>query len=122
VSGLAPRALRNCAPAAPSGASARPLNFTVRDVALDSSVPPSSPVERAFVAVNRAFGVLALVGGLSLLAKCAWHLLTGARDWSQSYFAVLFGVALVIVGIVYLGVPLWRHRSEVVRDASSQDH
>ena len=27
---LAPRALRNCAPSAPSGASARPLNFTVR--------------------------------------------------------------------------------------------
>jgi heme-degrading monooxygenase HmoA len=30
VSGLAPRALRNCAPSAPSGASVRPLNFTVR--------------------------------------------------------------------------------------------
>ena len=28
--GLAPRALRNCAPSAPSGASVRPLNFTVR--------------------------------------------------------------------------------------------
>jgi len=27
---LAPRALRNCAPSAPWGASARPLNFTVR--------------------------------------------------------------------------------------------
>jgi len=27
---LAPRALRNCAPLAPSGASVRPLNFTVR--------------------------------------------------------------------------------------------
>ena len=28
--GLAPRALRDCAPSAPWGASARPLNFTVR--------------------------------------------------------------------------------------------
>ena len=28
--GLAPRALRNCAPSAPWGAPARPLNFTVR--------------------------------------------------------------------------------------------
>jgi uncharacterized protein len=27
---LPPRALRDCAPSAPSGASARPLNFTVR--------------------------------------------------------------------------------------------
>jgi hypothetical protein len=29
MTGLAPRALRNCAPSAPSKASVRPLNFTV---------------------------------------------------------------------------------------------
>lgn len=77
---------------------------------------------RAFVVVNRAFGAAAVVAGLCLLAKCGWHLFTGARDWSQSYFAVLFGAALVIVGIVYLRAPLWPRRSEAVSDASSQDH
>jgi len=85
-------------------------------------VTPVSSFGRAFIAVNRVFGAVALVGGLSLLAKCAWHLLTGVRDWSQSYFAVFFGAALVIAGIVYLRAPLWRRRSEAVRDASSQDH
>ena len=34
MGGLAPRALRNCAPSAPSGVGARPLNFTVRRRAL----------------------------------------------------------------------------------------
>ena len=74
-------------------------------------MPPLGPLARAFVSVNRVFGALAVVGGLLLLAKCAWHLFTGARQWSQSYFAVLFGVTLVIVGIVYLTAPLWRRRS-----------
>jgi hypothetical protein len=34
VSGLAPRALRDCVPSAPPGASVRPLNFTVRRLAV----------------------------------------------------------------------------------------
>jgi hypothetical protein len=103
-----------------SGACARPLNFTVRR-RLGSSVPLLSPVGRTFVAVNRVFGAFAVVGGLVLLAKCAWHLLRGVKEWSQEYFAVLFGVTVVVVGVVYLMRPLWRSRSEVVRDASSQD-
>jgi uncharacterized membrane protein HdeD (DUF308 family) len=75
-------------------------------------VPSSGSVARAFVTLNRVFGAFALLGGLALLAKCAWHLLRGVRDWSQSYFAVLFGVTLIIVGIVYLRAPLWRQRSQ----------
>jgi len=88
---------------------------------LDSPAPPLAPIARAFVALNRVFGSFALVGGLLLLAKCAWHLLSGARQWSQSYFAVLFSVAMVIVGTVYLKAPLWRHQREAGED-SSQDH
>jgi hypothetical protein len=57
-----------------------------------------------FLALNRVFGALALLGGMVLLAKCAWHLLRGERSWSQEYFAVLFGVALVLLGIVYSAV------------------
>jgi len=99
------------------GPSTSPL-----DVALESSVPPVSSFGRAFMAVNRVLGAFALVGGLGLVAKCAWHLLTGAKDWSQSYFAVFFGVALVIAGIVYLRAPLWRRRREAGSGSSSQDH
>jgi hypothetical protein len=41
---LAPRALRNCAPSAPWGASARPLNFTVRR-------PMNTTASRYFIAL-----------------------------------------------------------------------
>jgi uncharacterized membrane protein YesL len=89
------------------GPSTQPL-----DVAVARSVPALGTFARAFVAINRLFGAFALVGGISLLAKCAWHLLQGVRDWSHSYFAVLFGVTLTLVGIVYLRAPLWRQRSQ----------
>jgi hypothetical protein len=36
---VAPRALRDCAPAAPSGVGARPLNFTVRREDMRSTLP-----------------------------------------------------------------------------------
>jgi len=85
-------------------------------------VVTSGSFARAFVVVNRAFGAAAVVAGLCLLAKCGWHLLTGARDWSQSYFAVLFGAALVIVGIVWLRAPLGRPRGDAVSDVSAPDH
>jgi len=94
------------------GPSTSPL-----DVALDSPVPPLGPFARAFVALSRVFGAFAVAGGLLLLAKCAWHLLQGARQWSQEYFAVLFGVAMVIVGIVYLRAPLWRRQRESGSDS-----
>jgi len=84
-------------------------------------VPRLGPLARAFVSVNRVLGAFALIGGLLLLAKCAWHLFAGTRQWSQSYFAVLFGVTLVIAGIVYLKAPLWRSRSKTGSDASVQD-
>ena len=67
--------------------------------------------------------LLAIVAGLALLGKCAWHLLRGVRDWSQSYFAVSFGVTLIVAGAVYLRAPLWRRRSQdPVSAGSSQDH
>ena len=75
-----------------------------------------------FVALNRLFGVIALTGGVCLLAKCGYHLLQGTRSWSQSYFAVLFGAAMVFVGIVYLRARSWRRRREVGGEASSHDH
>ena len=85
------------------GASERPLNFTVRR-RLGKPVPPLGPLARVFLALNRVLGAFALIGGMALLARCAWHLLHGERNWSQEYFAVLFGVALVLLGIVYLVV------------------
>lgn len=66
-----------------------------------------------FGALNRLFGVIALTGGVCLLAKCGYHLLQGTRSWAQSYFAVFFGVAMVVLGIVYLRARSWRRRSEV---------
>jgi hypothetical protein len=121
VSGFAPRALGDSVrPWRLIGASGRPLNFTVRQ-RLGRSVPSLGPFARAFVALNRVFGAFALVGGLCLLAKCAWHLLDGERHWSQLYFAVLFGVAMVLVGIVYLRAPVWRLPRRAVIDDSSQD-
>ena len=74
------------------------------------------PLARTFVALNRLFGAVALIGGLCLLGKCGWHLLQGARSWSQSYFAVFFGAAMVILGIVYLRAPSWRTRREAGED------
>lgn len=85
-------------------------------------MPKPGPFARATIALNRLFGAGALIGGSCLLAKCAWHLLQGARTWSQSYFAVFFAVAMVILGIVYLRAPLWRTRREAGVQASSHDH
>ena len=84
------------------------------------SVPPLGPFARVFVAANRVFGAGSLFGGLYLLVLCAWSLLRGTTHWSQSYVAALFGVVLVVVGIVYLRAPLWRRRREVVGDDSPQ--
>ena len=99
------------------GPSTSPL-----DVALEMPVPPLGSITRTFVALNRAFGTFAIAGGIVLLAKCAWHLLDGAKQWSQEYFALSFAVALVIGGTVYLRAPLWRRLRESGRDTSSQDH
>ena len=85
-------------------------------------MPGLDPLPRAFVALNRIFGAIALAGGLSLLAKCAWHLLSSEKRWSQEYFAVFFGVALVIVGIVYLKAELWRRPKDSGSEGSSQEH
>jgi hypothetical protein len=99
------------------GPSTSPL-----DVALDRLAPRLGSFARTFVALNRVFGALAIVGGLVLLAKCAWHLLQGTKQWSQEYFAVSFGVALVIAGTVYLRAPLWPRQRESGRADSSQNH
>jgi hypothetical protein len=85
-------------------------------------MPSLSSLAHAVVALNRLFGVIALVGGVCLLAKCGYHLLEGTRSWSQSYFAVSLGAAMVLVGIVYLRRGSWRRRCEVAGDASSYDH
>jgi hypothetical protein len=97
------------------GPSTSPL-----DVALDSPTLHLGTFARTFVALNLVFGAFAIAGGLLLLAKCAWHLFQGTKQWSQEYFAVAFGVALVVAGIVYLRAPWWRRQRED-RDASSQD-
>ena len=97
------------------------LSTSPLEVALDRSVQALGPFTRTLVALTRVFGAFAVAGGLVLLARCAWHLAEGARRWSQEYFAVLFGVALVIAGIVYLRAPLCRSQRESGRDASSRD-
>ena len=74
---------------------------------LESPAPPLGRFARTLVVLNHVFGAIAVAGGVLLLAKCAWQLLRGARQWSQECFAVPFGLALVIVGIVYLRAPLW---------------
>ena len=112
-----PFCARGALPASMAGRSTSSLDVTV-----DRPAPALGPFARAFVALNRLFGAFALVGGLSLLAKCAWHLLQGVRDWPHSYFAVLFGVTLTLGGIVYLRAPLWGQRSQDAVDGSSQDH
>jgi hypothetical protein len=101
--------------ALPGGPSTSPL-----DVALESPVSPLGRFARTFVVLNRVFGAVAVAGGVLLLAKCAWHLLQGAKQWSQEYFAVLFSLALLIAGIVYLRAPLWERPREA--DMPSQDH
>jgi len=97
------------------------LNFAVGQ-RLGRSLPALGPFARAFVALNRVFGGLALFGALCLLAKCSWHLLRGERSWSQDYFAVLFGAVMVLLGIVYLNAPLWRRPGESADDGASQEH
>jgi hypothetical protein len=67
---------------------------------------------RAFVALHRVFGAIVVTGGLLLLIKCAWHLLQGTRQWSQEYFAVVFGLAIVIAGSVYLRALSWGSASQ----------
>jgi hypothetical protein len=66
---LAPRALRNCAPSAPWGASVRPLNFTVRrrSTAGSRSVPKFNPIARppGVTALGAFFAFGALAGSLS---------------------------------------------------------
>ena len=67
----------------------------------------SGPIARAFVIVNRVFGVFVVVGGIAILAD---FLLALARGESLGY-AWPIGVAAlvcVVVGIVYLRAPLWR--------------
>jgi hypothetical protein len=108
---------RGACPTLLGGPSTSPL-----DVALDRPAPPLGSFARTFVVLNRISGTLAIAGGLLLLAKCGWHLLEGAKQWSQEYFAVSFGIALVIAGTVYLRAPLWRRQRESGRDASSQDY
>lgn len=98
-----------------------PINFTVKRRP-GRPMPSLSFLTQALVALNRLFGVIAFTGGVCLLAKCGYHLLQGTRSWSQSYFAVFFGVAMVLVSIVYLRARSWRRRREVGGEASSHDH
>ena len=79
-------------------------------------MPPLDLFARAFAGLNRIFGAFAIAGGLVLLGKCVWHLLQGTRQWSQEYFAVLFGAAMVIAGIVYLRAPSSRRERKSGND------
>ena len=90
------------------------------DVALDSPSPPLGPFARAFVAINRIFGAFTLLGGLYLLAYLGWCSLRGAAPSSLLYPA-LFGLGMVVVGIVYLRAPLLREPRKKSRGTPSQD-
>ena len=82
---------------------------------------PLGPFARAFVAANRLFGASMLIGGVYLLLVSAWRLLRGTMFWSQSYVVVLFGIAMVLAGIVYLRAPLFRRPREPGGRTRAQD-
>ena len=103
---VAPRALRYFALAARMNPGTRPLKRDVRRgrgnhrchccptlLAIGYSHPGIRPLRRRW--------------RFSAPRLCAWHLLVGARDWSQSYFAVFFASTLTIGRLVYLRASLW---------------
>ena len=85
-------------------------------------MPKLGPFARTFVALNRIFGALTLLGGLNLLAYWGWCSLRGGAHWPQQYTLGLFGLGMVVVGIVYLRAPLWREPRKSAHDASSEDN
>jgi len=66
VSGLAPRALRNCAPSTPSGVGARLLNFTVRG----HMSAPADSVTRAALMPSRVRIALTLLWVALAVSVC----------------------------------------------------
>jgi hypothetical protein len=65
---------------------------------------------RAFVLVNRIFGWGAIVGGFFLAAQSVIALLQG-RALSDVWLFFVFGVALLLVGVLYVRAPLSRSES-----------
>src|SRR5262249_53219889 len=65
------------------------------------------PVERIFVAVNRAFGAACVVGGIWLLGTCALALIRG-RSFGDAWLVGAIGFGLGIAGCAYLRAPLTR--------------
>jgi hypothetical protein len=120
VSGLAPRALRNCAPSASWGASVRPLNFTVRGARVSdyfTAISTSSlPLRWEAVA---AIGVLLFLVGYALNRE-AWRMFRArphvGRDeaydsikrwgWVLPLRQFVYAAAIFLVGL-YAGGPLF---------------
>lgn len=65
---------------------------------------------RSFVLVNRIFGWGAIVGGFFLVAQSVIALLQG-RAPSDVLQPFVFGVALLLVGVLYVRAPLSRSES-----------
>jgi hypothetical protein len=62
------------------------------------------------VLVNRIFGCGAIIGGFFLAAQSGIALLQG-RALSDVWLPSVFGVALLLVGVLYVRAPLSRSES-----------
>jgi hypothetical protein len=74
---------------------------------------------RAFIFVNRLFGVSCIVAGASMIFTALVCLVRGATPGSSVWASVGIGVVLVAVGALYFKAPLFRRgRAENDRDLS----
>lgn len=65
------------------------------------------PLSRAFVAANRVFGALTFVGGMALAGDFVLALVRGV-GFAKSWIVGAFGLACIVIGVVYLRAPLTR--------------
>ena len=63
---------------------------------------------RVVVAINRLFGVCALLVGGSILVAGGWRLVKGETLGSHPYLSAITGVVLLAVGILGLKGPVFR--------------
>jgi hypothetical protein len=65
---------------------------------------------RAFVFLNRMFGVSCILGGASMIVTALVCLVRGATLGSSVWTSAAIGVVLIAVGALYFKAPLFRRR------------
>jgi len=74
---------------------------------------------RAFIFLNRAFGILCILAGASMIVTALVCLVRGATLGSSVWTSGAIGVVLIAVGALYFKAPLFRRRrTENTRDLS----